>query len=46
MIAAGYFLARRGYLALSLPLGDPELDGFVAAVDEFLEARKPALGAG
>ena len=45
MIAAGYFLARRGYLALSLPLGDPELDGFVAAVDDFLEARKPGLGA-
>jgi glutamate-1-semialdehyde 2,1-aminomutase len=46
MIAAGYFLARRGYIALSLPVGDAELDGFVAAVDEFLEARKPVLGAG
>ena len=46
MLAAGMYLARRGMVALSLPVGDAECARFVAAVEEFCAARKPLLGAG
>ncbi len=36
MLERGYYLARRGMIALSLELGQPELDGFAAAVEGFL----------
>ena len=39
MMAAGMYLARRGMVALSLPVGDAELARFTAAVSEFIEAR-------
>ncbi len=45
MLAAGIYLARRGMVALSLPVGDAECDRFLAAVEEFCAARKPVLGA-
>jgi glutamate-1-semialdehyde 2,1-aminomutase len=32
MIARGHYMARRGYVALSLPLADADLDAFVNAV--------------
>jgi glutamate-1-semialdehyde 2,1-aminomutase len=32
----GYSYGRRGFLSLSLPLGEPDIDGFAAAVEEFL----------
>jgi glutamate-1-semialdehyde 2,1-aminomutase len=36
MLERGWSYGRRGFLALSLPLGEPEIDGFAAAVEEFL----------
>ena len=39
MLDRGYYFARRGYIALSLPTTDADCEGFAAAVDEFLQAR-------
>ena len=36
MLEHGYSYARRGFLALSLPLGEHEIDGFASAVEAFL----------
>jgi len=36
MLERGYSFARRGFLALSLPLGEADLDGFASAAEEFL----------
>jgi glutamate-1-semialdehyde 2,1-aminomutase len=33
MLEQGYTYARRGFIALSLPLGEAEIDGFAAAVE-------------
>jgi glutamate-1-semialdehyde 2,1-aminomutase len=44
MLARGQYLARRGYMALMLPLSEADYDGLVAAVDEFLTVRGPVLG--
>jgi len=44
MQRAGFWLARRGMMALSLPLGDADCAGFVAAVEDFVAARAPVLG--
>ncbi|ONG45579.1 aspartate aminotransferase family protein [Pseudoroseomonas deserti] len=43
MMAAGIYLARRGMVALSLPVADSDFDRFVAAVGEFVEARRELL---
>jgi len=43
LLAAGVYIARRGMVALSLPVGDADCARFVAAVDEFCSARKPVL---
>ena len=40
MLARGFYLARRGMVALSLEIGDAECDAFVAAVADFLR-RSP-----
>jgi glutamate-1-semialdehyde 2,1-aminomutase len=40
MLNRGVYLARKGFIALSLAIGDAEIDHFVAAVASFLEARK------
>lgn len=37
LLAEGIYAARRGFVALSLAVSDPELDAYVAAVDGFLE---------
>ena len=37
LLAAGYYIAPRGYLALTLDVSDDDLDGFIDAVDNFLE---------
>jgi glutamate-1-semialdehyde 2,1-aminomutase len=37
LLARGYYLAERGYLALSLTLTDEHLNGFIAAVRAFAE---------
>ena len=36
MLARGYSYGRRGFIALSLPLGEAEVDGFAEAAEEFL----------
>jgi glutamate-1-semialdehyde 2,1-aminomutase len=36
MLERGYSYARRGFVALSLPLDEVAVDGFAAAVEEFL----------
>ena len=43
MLAHGIWLARRGMMTLSLPIGDAECDALVAAVEEFLPARASVL---
>jgi glutamate-1-semialdehyde 2,1-aminomutase len=43
MLERGFYLARRGMIALSLELTDTELDAFVEAVAEFLTVRAPLL---
>jgi glutamate-1-semialdehyde 2,1-aminomutase len=35
----GIHYARRGYVSLSLPMREAEIDGFVAAIEEFLDSR-------
>ena len=44
MLAHGIWLARRGMMTVSLPIGDVECDRLVAAVEEFLSARRSLLG--
>jgi hypothetical protein len=33
-VADGFWIARRGMLALSLPITDDDCDGFIAAIDK------------
>jgi glutamate-1-semialdehyde 2,1-aminomutase len=46
LIARGYYLARRGMIALALPVGEAEMDGFIAAVTEILNQRRGVYAAG
>jgi glutamate-1-semialdehyde 2,1-aminomutase len=43
MMRDGLYLARRGMVALSLPVAQSDLDRFVAAVSEFVQSRGPLL---
>ena len=43
MLDAGLYIARRGMVALSLPVGQPGIDRFVAAVADFVALRAPLL---
>jgi glutamate-1-semialdehyde 2,1-aminomutase len=43
MLAHGIWLARRGMMTVSLPIDDGECDALVAAVEEFLSARRSLL---
>ena len=43
MLARGFYLARRGFIALSLPLREQDYDALVDAFDDFLSACGPAL---
>jgi glutamate-1-semialdehyde 2,1-aminomutase len=45
LIAGGIYTARRGMAVLSLPMGAAEHDRFVAAFEEFLDARRPVIEA-
>ncbi len=45
MLERGYYFARRGYVALSLPTTDADCDGFVSAVEEFFVQRGPQMAA-
>jgi glutamate-1-semialdehyde 2,1-aminomutase len=46
LLAAGIYIARRGMIALSLPIGDAECDLLVAAVEEFCALRRPFMPMG
>jgi len=41
LLEAGYYIAPRGYMALSLALTGDDLTGFAGAVQQFLDARSP-----
>ena len=43
MLEAGIYLARRGMVALSLPIGAADLDRYRQAVAEFTRSRAPLL---
>ena len=43
MLERGFYLARRGMVALSLEVGAAELDGFAAAFADWLDARARLL---
>jgi glutamate-1-semialdehyde 2,1-aminomutase len=43
MMKAGIYIARRGMVALSLPVGEAELLRYIAAVEEFCASRKPLM---
>jgi glutamate-1-semialdehyde 2,1-aminomutase len=46
MLAAGFYLARRGMVALSLAIGQDECDAFVHEVTSFLRRRRALLSPG
>jgi glutamate-1-semialdehyde 2,1-aminomutase len=39
LIDRGYYMARRGFIALSLPTTEKDTDGFVAALADILETH-------
>jgi glutamate-1-semialdehyde 2,1-aminomutase len=43
MLARGIWLARRGMMTVSLPIGEAERDTLMKAVEEFLSARRSLL---
>jgi glutamate-1-semialdehyde 2,1-aminomutase len=45
MLRRGVYMARRGFMALSLPIGDAEIDHLVEAVDDFLDTRRDVASA-
>ena len=45
MLNAGFYLARRGFMSLSLPLEDEDYASFARAIDEFLQTAGAAIAA-
>ncbi|MGG5808540.1 aminotransferase class III-fold pyridoxal phosphate-dependent enzyme [Falsiroseomonas sp. CW058] len=45
LLERGWYVARRGMVALSLAVGEEECAGFRAAVEEFLDLRAPLIRA-
>ena len=43
LLARGIYIARRGMMALSLPITEADADQLVAAVEEFVASRKRLL---
>ncbi|NKB56396.1 MAG: aminotransferase class III-fold pyridoxal phosphate-dependent enzyme [Alphaproteobacteria bacterium] len=43
LLERGFYVARRGFIALSSVLTDAELDEFIAALDDVVALRKPLL---
>lgn len=43
LIEKGFYIARRGFIVLSIPLGQTEIDGFVEAVEDFFLTYREAL---
>ena len=46
IMAAGIYLARRGMVALSLPVSEADCARYIAAVGEFIATRRPLLAGG
>src|SRR5215831_263164 len=46
LLERGYYLARRGFIALSLMVGDADLDGLAAAVTDIVAERADVLPRG
>jgi glutamate-1-semialdehyde 2,1-aminomutase len=46
LLGRGYYLARRGFIALSLMVTNADLDGFVAAVKDVVAEREDVLPRG
>jgi glutamate-1-semialdehyde 2,1-aminomutase len=44
LLERGFYVARRGFIALSSVLTDAELDEFVTTLDDVVALRKPVLG--
>ncbi|MBJ3778375.1 aspartate aminotransferase family protein [Acuticoccus mangrovi] len=45
LLAGGHYIAQRGLIALSLPVGEAEISALLDAVAAFLEARTETIGA-
>ncbi len=45
MLARGFYYARRGMMALSLPLSEADIDAFAAAFEDVLTTRAPLIRA-
>jgi glutamate-1-semialdehyde 2,1-aminomutase len=45
MIERGFFLARRGFVSLALPVTDADCAAFTAAIDEFLSVQSGVVAA-
>ena len=45
LLAAGIYIARRGMIAMSLPIAEAECDRLAAAVEEFCTLRGPFTAA-
>lgn len=43
LLERGVYVARKGFIALSLPIGDAEIDHFVDATADFLDRRRDLL---
>jgi len=43
MLARGYYIARRGFISLSIVHGEREFDGFAEAFADFLESNRSLL---
>ncbi|MFO0985915.1 MAG: aminotransferase class III-fold pyridoxal phosphate-dependent enzyme [Alphaproteobacteria bacterium] len=46
LVARGYYIARRGFIALSLALTDADVEGLAAALDDIVETRGALLRSG
>ena len=46
LIERGHYIARRGMIVLSLPMGRAEFDGLVAAAEDLFDSLAPLLGRG
>jgi glutamate-1-semialdehyde 2,1-aminomutase len=44
LLEQGYYIARRGFIALMLPIGDTEIEGFINAFATVAKARGELLG--
>ena len=43
LLEQGYYIARRGFIALMLPIGDAEIEGFIDAFTTVVKARGELL---